>query len=174
VHATTNSAALGCFVASLFARGSGKRGLGIGLSTTGLALATVGAYLGGELVYREGTNVDRNAWNPPAEGWHVAASAADLTDGQLARGEIDVDGQKLPLVLLKRGRKILALGATCSHMGGPLAEGKLVGETCVECPWHGSTFDLQDGRVVHGPAAYVQPVYEARQRNGNVEVRPKQ
>jgi nitrite reductase/ring-hydroxylating ferredoxin subunit len=171
VHATINSAALGCFVGSLLARGSGNRGLGIRLSTTGLALATVGAYLGGELVYREGTNVDRNAWNPPTEGWLVAARAADLPEGQLAQGEIEVDGQKLPLVLLKKGRSILALGGSCSHMGGPLPEGKLVDDECVQCPWHGSTFDMRDGRVVRGPSAYPQPIYEARERDGNVEVR---
>ena len=46
-----NSAGLICFISSLIARRSGKRGLGIGLSTTGLALATGGAYLGGELVF---------------------------------------------------------------------------------------------------------------------------
>jgi nitrite reductase/ring-hydroxylating ferredoxin subunit len=170
VHAMTNSAALNCYVGSLLARHSGNRALGVGLSTLGWGLVLFGAYLGGDLSFGKGVQVDRNAWNPPAEGWLVAANAADLTDGQLARGEIEVEGQKLPLVLLKQGREILALGGTCSHMGGPLWEGKLE-DGCVVCPWHGSTFDLESGRVVHGPAASPQPTYEARQRNGNVEVR---
>ena len=144
------------------------------MSTTGLALSMGGAYLGGELVYTQGTGVDRNAWDPEDIGWSVAANAADLIEGQLKPGEIEVEGQKLPLVLLKQGRKILALGGRCSHLGGPLAEGKLIDGQCVECPWHGSQFDLQDGHVVHGPAAYPQPVFETRQRNGSVEVRLKQ
>jgi nitrite reductase/ring-hydroxylating ferredoxin subunit len=41
----------------------------------------------------------------------------------------------------------------------------------VRCPWHGSTFRLSDGKVVRGPAAASQPVYEARVTDGKVEVR---
>jgi nitrite reductase/ring-hydroxylating ferredoxin subunit len=63
------------------------------------------------------------------------------------------------------------LGATCSHWGGPLAEGKLVDADCVECPWHASQFNMHDGSVVQGPATARQPVFEARVRNGSVEVR---
>jgi nitrite reductase/ring-hydroxylating ferredoxin subunit/uncharacterized membrane protein len=172
-HALLNGGALTCFLASLLARSSGNRALGIGLSTAGLTLATGGAYLGGELVYDYGTQVDRNAWEPEVTDWQVAARMDSLPEGQLSSGEIDVDGRKLPLVLLKRGQTVLALGGVCSHLGGPLAEGKLVDGQCVECPWHGSTFNLQDGTVVHGPSPYPQPVYETRQRDGNVEVRLK-
>jgi nitrite reductase/ring-hydroxylating ferredoxin subunit len=173
VHALFNSTALVLFVGSALARRSRPRALGIGLSTTAMALATGGGYLGGELAYSLGTQVDRNAWDPKASDWQAAANVDDLVDGQLTPGEIEVDGKKLPLVLLKRGRRVLALGATCAHLGGPLAEGKLVGQQCVECPWHGSTFDLEDGHAVHGPSAYPQPAYATRQRNGKVEVRRK-
>jgi nitrite reductase/ring-hydroxylating ferredoxin subunit len=38
------------------------------------------------------------------------------------------------------------------------------------CPWHGSTFRLRDGRVVHGPAGNDQPVLRSRVRDGLVEV----
>jgi nitrite reductase/ring-hydroxylating ferredoxin subunit len=172
-HALVNGGALVCFIGSLMARGSGRRALGIGLSTAGLTLASGAAYLGGELVFAHGTQVDRNAWNPETEGWQVAARADELSPGQLSRGEIEVDGQKLPLVLLKQGQRVLAIGAVCAHQGGPLQEGRLEGEQCVVCPWHGSTFDLEDGSIVHGPAAYPQPCYETRQRDGNVEVRLK-
>jgi nitrite reductase/ring-hydroxylating ferredoxin subunit len=173
VHAMLNSAGLTCFIASLIARRKNDRALGVGLSTAGLALAIGGAYLGGELVFTQGTSVDRNAWDPESEGWQVAASAPDLVEGQLTKGEIEAEGKKLPLVLLKKGHRVLALGGVCSHMGGPLPEGELVDGESVKCPWHGSTFDMQDGRIVHGPSAYPQPAYEARQRNGNVEVRLK-
>ena len=154
IHALLNGAALVCFLASIIARRTGHRARGIGLSTGGLALTAGGAYLGGELVYSQGTGVDRNAWDPAFDGYQVAASAADLPDDQLTPGAIDVDGKKLPLVLLRKGRQILALGGICSHVGGPLSEGKLVDDRCVVCPWHGSTFDMQTGQVVHGPAAY--------------------
>jgi nitrite reductase/ring-hydroxylating ferredoxin subunit/uncharacterized membrane protein len=171
VHALLNSAALVCFLCSIIARRSGHRATGIALSTGGLTFATSGAYLGGELVYSQGTGVDRNAWDPEPEGYQIAARAADLLEGKLTPGEIEVDGKKLPLVLLRKGGQILALGAVCSHVGGPLAEGKLVEGQCVECPWHGSTFDMQTGKALHGPSPYSQPAYDVREQNGNVEVR---
>ena len=64
-----------------------------------------------------------------------------------------------------------ALAATCSHLGGPLDQGKREGDTVV-CPWHGSRFDLCIGRGARrGPAVYPQPRYETRLRSGKVEVR---
>jgi nitrite reductase/ring-hydroxylating ferredoxin subunit len=78
---------------------------------------------------------------------------------------------KIPLVLLKQGRAIMALSATCTHWGGPLAEGKLVDESCVECPWHGSHFSMEDGRVRQGPATVPAHAFETRIRNGKIEVR---
>jgi nitrite reductase/ring-hydroxylating ferredoxin subunit/uncharacterized membrane protein len=170
-HALLNTIGLSFFIASLFARRANKRSLGIGLSTAGLTIASGGAYLGGELVYTLGIGVNRNAWMPRVEGFQVAANVQDLVDGQLAKGEVTVDGARIPLVLLKRGDEVLALGGVCSHLGGPLAEGRLVDERCVECPWHGSRFDMADGSVKQGPAAFPQPVYEARIRGGTVEVR---
>jgi nitrite reductase/ring-hydroxylating ferredoxin subunit/uncharacterized membrane protein len=174
VHAILNTAALGLYAGSLMARRSGLRGLGIGLSTVGLGVVGWSGYLGGELSYTLGVGVNRNAWLPEreqADRFQVAAKADGLVDGKLAAGEITVGGRKVPLVLLKRGEEILALGAVCSHMGGPLAEGKLVGVECVECPWHGSRFDMRDGSVVQSLATAPQPRFEARLRAGNVEVR---
>ena len=77
----------------------------------------------------------------------------------------------MPLVLLKKGRSVLALSAVCTHWGAPLAEGKLVNGDCVECPWHASQFSMTDGSVQQGPATAPQPVFEARIHEGNIEVR---
>jgi nitrite reductase/ring-hydroxylating ferredoxin subunit len=74
------------------------------------------------------------------------------------------------VLLYREGNRISALWATCTHEGGPLAEGEFA-DGCVRCPWHGSTFRLRDGKVVRGPAAASQPVYEARVTDGKVEVR---
>ena len=174
VHALFNSGALALFISSLFARRSGGRALGIGLSTAGLTLATAGAYLGGELVYTLGTQINRNAWDPRPEGWQVAAQLDDLVEGQPAKGEIEIDGQKMPLVLLKKGNEVYAINGTCAHMGGPLAEGKVVDDVCIECPWHGSRFDMRDGAVKQGPSAYAQQSFEVRLRAGDVDVRPRE
>ena len=172
VHAMANGSALALFIWSSLARRAGNRALGIGLSTTATALATAGAYLGGELVYTMGTQINRNAWDPRLEGWRVAAKADELVEGQPTAAQVDVDGQKLNLVLVKKGGQVHAINGTCSHMGGPLAEGKVDGY-CIECPWHASRFDMRDGSVQQGPAAYPQESFEARVQAGNVEVRPR-
>ncbi len=170
VHAVLNSAGLGCMVVSLFARRAEQRTIGFLLSALGLSLTTFSAWLGGELVFRQGTGVNRNAWAPSVDDFHAVIGAEALEPGKLVGAELEVDGQKVPLVLLKKGGSILALHATCSHWGGPLAEGKLV-DDCVECPWHGSQFSMHDGAVVQGPATAPQPAFEARVRNGSIEVR---
>ena len=62
----------------------------------------------------------------------------------------------------------------CGHQTGPLGAGEKVevnGEACVVCPWHGSTFRLSDGAVVHGPAATNQPVLETRVVDDRVQAR---
>ena len=58
----------------------------------------------------------------------------------------------------------------CSHLGGPLSEGKIEG-TNIQCPWHGSQFDLATGAVHHGPATFKQPCYETRLHDGKIQVR---
>jgi nitrite reductase/ring-hydroxylating ferredoxin subunit len=177
-HALLNTAALGCYLGSWAARKADSRGLGIGLSSLGFGTLLVSAYLGGEISYSLGQGVNRNAWSPEVgetspevERFQVAASIAGLAEGKLTAAEISVDGTTIPLVLLKRGGEVFALNGVCAHMGGPLAEGKLVDGDCVECPWHGSRFNFHDGSVVQGPSAYPQPRFETRVRDGNVEVR---
>jgi len=171
VHAVLNAAGLSLIVLSLAARARGRRRLGALLSTTGYSLSALSGWLGGELVYALGTGVSRNAFEPAAAEFAVAADAASLQEGVLGSGRIKVDGQEIPLVLLKRGHDVLALSAICSHAGGPLPEGKLLDNDCVECPWHHSQFSLRDGTVRHGPATVPQPAFEARIREGKVEVR---
>jgi nitrite reductase/ring-hydroxylating ferredoxin subunit/uncharacterized membrane protein len=171
LHALVNSLGLGLYVGSWFARRAGNRGLGVALSTAGWGLVFGGAYIGGDMVYRQGTGVSRNAFDPETKEWTAALPADRLVEGQLVGAEVEVDGKPLPVVFLKRGERIMALSAVCSHWGGPLAEGKLVDGDCVECPWHGSQFAMADGSVKQGPAAFPQPRFDTRVRDGQVEVR---
>jgi nitrite reductase/ring-hydroxylating ferredoxin subunit len=90
----------------------------------------------------------------------------ELSDNELRR--VDADG--MPVLLVRRGMRIYAIAETCSHLGGPLSEGKLQ-DTTVKCPWHGSCFSLENGRVVNGPSVHAQPVLEVRVRDGQIEVR---
>jgi nitrite reductase/ring-hydroxylating ferredoxin subunit len=74
------------------------------------------------------------------------------------------------MVVRDRG-EVRALTDRCAHHGGPLHEGD-VRDGCATCPWHGSTFDQRDGSLVRGPSAYPQPAWQARVREGRIELRP--
>ena len=73
--------------------------------------------------------------------------AALLADGAMLLGHIGQD----PVILARSGGEVFAIGATCTHYGGPLAEGLLVGDT-VRCPWHHACFSMRTGEAVRAPA----------------------
>ena len=83
-----------------------------------------------------------------------------------------VEAQGVNVLLARVNGEILAIGEVCSHLGGPLSEGKLK-DGCVTCPWHGSTFKLEDGQVVHGPATLPQPKFDVRVANGRIFLKGK-
>jgi nitrite reductase/ring-hydroxylating ferredoxin subunit len=72
--------------------------------------------------------------------------------------------------LLRQSNRIRAIGATCPHLGGPLDEGPIEGDT-VTCPWHGSVFSLDDGALIHGPAMMPVAAYEVRVEDGRIAIR---
>ncbi len=79
---------------------------------------------------------------------------------------IDVKGT--PVAVFNIGGKLSAIGARCTHVGGPLEKGPVSGHV-VTCPWHGSQFDLDTGQVVRGPATVPEPAFKVR-LEGNVLV----
>jgi nitrite reductase/ring-hydroxylating ferredoxin subunit/uncharacterized membrane protein len=167
VHALANSTTLALYVASLVARLRGRRGLGKLLGVTAAATMTAGAHLGGHLSYALGVGVDETVHEEQVTAWTpTGLRESDLVDGepQLA----DVDG--LGVLVVRSVGRVYALADRCTHRGAPLHEG-VVTEGCIECPWHGSRFRLEDGSVERGPATYPEPPYDVRVHEGVVEVR---
>jgi nitrite reductase/ring-hydroxylating ferredoxin subunit/uncharacterized membrane protein len=168
VHALSNVAGLVLYGASLAAHTTGRRGLGKLLGLAGMGVLTIGGYLGGYLSYSRGVGVNNAFFEHGPEDWKTVASESELSDGKPAR--VEVDGASV--LLYKLNGRIFAIGARCSHAGGPLEEGQFDTNACtVECPWHQSVFSLTDGEVVHGPATTPQAAYEVRVVEGHVEVR---
>ncbi len=72
---------------------------------------------------------------------------------------VDVAGERVCIVNIEGN--YYAIGNVCTHVGGPLAEGTLEGYE-VECPWHGSKFDVRTGEVKNPPASEPEPVYQVK------------
>ena len=91
-----------------------------------------------------------------------------LADGATLAGHVGDDA----VLLARRGNDFFAIGATCTHYNGPLAEGLIVGDT-VRCPWHHACFSLRTGEALHAPAITPVACWTTEQRDGNVYVRDK-
>jgi len=169
LHASLNITVTALYGASLVSRLRGARKTGIALSTLGYGIAGASAWLGGELSYDLGIGVSRTAFEEPRPEWTAVLDADDLAENTPRR----VVAQGIPVMLLRQGGTIYAISATCTHLGGPLDEGKIEGDT-VTCPWHGSVFCMRDGKVLHGPAVAAQPAYEVREQGGKIEVRRRE
>jgi len=166
VHGLLNVVSVTLFGGSLIARRRGSRTAGRGLAALGYALLMVAARLGGNLVYGQKVGVDHTSSEKLPGQFTAVLSESDLEDGKPVRAEHD----GTPLLVVRQGSQIFALAETCSHLGGPLSEGTLDGDT-IQCPWHGSRFSIRDGHVVDGPAVHPQPCLEVRIRGGQVELR---
>ncbi|MEU6578580.1 Rieske 2Fe-2S domain-containing protein [Streptomyces sp. NPDC046805] len=167
VHAAGNGAATVVQAASWVARRRGRHCTGAALSGLGLGLTVGAAYLGGHLTLVQGIGVSHTAFQEPVTDWTDVAAATALSDDIPLR--VTADG--VPVVLVRHDGDLYALSATCTHAGGPLDEGEIVGDGCIRCPWHGSEFRLADGEATRGPASVDEPAWEVKVDDGRVYVR---
>lgn len=166
VHAVANGTATALYAASWLTRRGGRHGRGVALSTAATALVGAGGYLGGHLAFRNAVGADRNADHDGVEDWTDVGNLRDLPMREAVRRTVGGED----LLVYRIGSTVRAVAATCSHLGGPLEQGRVEDE-CVTCPWHGSTFALTDGAVVSGPATHPQPAYDVRVVGRTVQVR---
>jgi 3-phenylpropionate/trans-cinnamate dioxygenase ferredoxin subunit len=93
--------------------------------------------------------------------------AAELPDGAMRL--VEADGRKIGV--FNCGGELFAIEDRCSHDDGPLAEGEFdTGACTVECPRHGSLFDLRTGKPKTLPAYVPVETFEARVENDEVKL----
>jgi nitrite reductase/ring-hydroxylating ferredoxin subunit len=145
----------------------------VALAIVGFLILAAGAYVGGDVVFVLGNMVSRHAFRGPGTKW-IRLDTGDVLD-LTALPEASPRKMRAginDLVVVRLGETIHALHAVCAHAGGPLAEGTVTPDGCLECPWHQSRFRLADGALRHGPSVYDQPAYEIRAaEGGGYEVR---
>src|SRR5947209_2466593 len=88
-----------------------------------------------------------------------------IADGTMLRGHVGEDA----VLLARCGDDFFAVGATCTHYGGPLEEGLVVDDT-VRCPWHHACFSLRTGEALRTPALNPVASYSVRRQDNSVFV----
>jgi nitrite reductase/ring-hydroxylating ferredoxin subunit/uncharacterized membrane protein len=157
-HALVNSSALALFAASwaIDRRRADTGAVSLALKTLGMAAVSIGGWLGGTLVYRNQIGVDHRYANAgkwqeerrdDRESTALTAAAAGLGVNQMKL--VRAAGKRVVVGRTEDG--VAAFQDRCTHKGGPLSDGALMCGT-VQCPWHGSQFDVHTGAVKCGPA----------------------
>ncbi|GIJ29527.1 hypothetical protein Vqi01_46890 [Micromonospora qiuiae] len=172
VHAASNTVALALYGGSLAARFTGRHNLGRTLGWLGLSSASAGAYIGGHLAYKQGAQVNVSVADLHliSDGWHSVAELTELPQRELVTRKVD----DVSVIVYRHGDEVTVMLERCPHQSGPLGEGEvreIDGHTCVVCPWHGSTFRLNGGEVVHGPSPNDQQILPTRVVKGVLEAR---
>lgn len=178
LHGSLNSLALLLFIYIAYRLGSPANepdGITMLLMAIGVVLLAVSGWLGGTLVYRNQIGVDHRyasagkfkmrslaSWSKPV------CHQSELGDGQMLLARVGDER----VVVGRCSQGLFAFSDHCTHRGGPLSDGALVGCT-VQCPWHGSQFDIKTGRVVTGPAEEKIEIYEIETRGNEVYIKPK-
>ena len=145
----------------------------ISMEVVGVAIMSIAGWLGGTLVYRNQIGVDIRYANAGKwkESHHDATAEIEVGN----TNKLGVNQMRL----LHIGDKRIVLGKTedgyvafddhCTHRGGSLAAGTMICRT-VQCPWHGSQFDVKTGCVAAGPAKEGIKVYKVEEVGGKLKL----
>jgi uncharacterized membrane protein/nitrite reductase/ring-hydroxylating ferredoxin subunit len=147
------------------------------LEAASVGLITIGGWMGGTLVARNQIGIDHRYAN--AGKWNEAKiDAAPGQPATVARAdELEVDQMKLVhvwgkrIVLARTERGWAAFDDRCPHRGGSLADGVLICGA-VQCPWHGSQFDVRTGAVKAGPAKDGVGTYRVEEAGREIRLLP--
>ncbi|MER8844308.1 FAD-dependent oxidoreductase [Mesorhizobium australicum] len=98
----------------------------------------------------------------------LGVASSDLPDG----GKLIGHCRDEQVLLVRSGAEVFAIGATCTHYGGPLVNGLVVEDT-VRCPWHHACFDLRTGEALRAPAFNPLACWSVEQRDDRIFVGEK-
>lgn len=98
---------------------------------------------------------------PEGPDFRLGVQLSSIADGGMLSGRIDDEAA----LFVRRGDTLFAVGAKCTHYGGPLSEGVVIGEA-IRCPWHHACFDLSSGEVLRAPARDPLPCWRVEISNG--------
>jgi len=177
-HMAANLAAVVLFAVAWVTRGNAAAApetITLVLEAVGLALLTAGGWMGGVLVNRNQIGVDHRyaragRWNEETvqggtDHSVVVAQTDELEPDQMKL--LHLDGRRIVLARTETG--YVAFDDHCTHKGGSLAGGVMIGGV-VQCPWHGSQFDCRSGAVKAGPAKEAIGTYRVAEAKGEVRL----
>jgi nitrite reductase/ring-hydroxylating ferredoxin subunit/uncharacterized membrane protein len=178
-HAIINVTAVAAFaIAWLFLRptDSPPGALLIAVEALGVAAISLGGWLGGTLVTRNQIGIDHRYAG--AGKWHEQHLEPTNDLLVMRTPDLKVDQMMLlhagnrRIVLAKTENQFVAFDDHCTHRGGTLADGVMMCGT-VQCPWHGSQFDVHTGKVKAGPASAPIKTYTVEHRGQELRIRLK-
>lgn len=173
-HMLLNLSAVTLFIVATLLRGDGVAPVTAVVVLEGLAVIMlfIGGWLGGVLVSRNQISVDhRYARSGKWKDESLSISGQPIVVARSDELEVDqmkllrLDGRRIVLARTKEG--YVAFDDGCTHKGGSLAGGVMIGGV-VQCPWHGSQFDCRTGAVNAGPAKEAVKTYGVREQEGKI------
>jgi uncharacterized membrane protein/nitrite reductase/ring-hydroxylating ferredoxin subunit len=178
-HMLLNLTAVGLFVVAWILRGNADTRpelFQLLMEVAGAGLLSIGGWMGGTLVFRNQIGVDHRyaragKWaeervDAGADGAILLAHSGELEIDQMKL--VHVDGRRI--VLARTADGYVAFDDRCTHRGGSLAGGMMM---CgrVQCPWHGSQFDVSSGAVKAGPADKAIETFRVERKGDRLELR---
>lgn len=177
-HALANLTAVALFGLAWWLRGDAAVApdpVLLGLEAIAVGLLTIGGWMGGTLVNRNQIGVDHRYAG--AGKWKEATVRPEFnTEVVVARAdELEIDQMKLlhldgqRIVLGRTTEGYVAFDDFCTHRGASLADGVMICGT-VQCPWHGSQFDVRSGAVKAGPAESGIGTHRVEESGGEIRL----
>ena len=177
-HMVVNLSAVALFAVAWVVKGDAAARpelLHVLLEATGAGLLAIGGWMGGTLAYRNQIGVDHRYAKAGKWAEEYVDSSADGTAILARSGELEVNQMKLlhvngrRIVLARTADGYVAFDDRCTHRGGSLAGGTMICGT-VQCPWHGSQFDVSSGTVKAGPAKKGIETFRVQKNGDRIEV----